>query len=266
MKIWKNMCLCFFKWRKLSVLLLRATGPCPYRRGTWWGQRPTVWALTPRGWNTCLHPSQEWASDLTLGVSEANGAGESPAFGPLSCLAMVPMPWDPELWILLGAQDRLLAHSWRSWCYSCCFCSSRVWNSLETQTVDSKLMLLFWQRPKPPRCFLLTIGSGRTQCFVRLSSEFQLQQLTRVCLTHLSVSIEMILSSCKVAFLSRIMTQAVKKRTVCSLPQLTCVNYSGNFMCNYSVHLIMLFAWSQIYSQLSVAQSGNLPCRSRRKK
>lgn len=141
-----------------------------------------------------------------------------------------------------GFCSGLRTDCWRSWCCSCCFCSSRVWNSLETQTVDSKLKLLFWQRPKPPRCFLLTIGSGRTQCFVRLSSEFQLQQLTRVCLTHLSVSIEMILSSCKVAFLSRITTQAVKKRTVCSLPQLTCVNYSGNFMCNYSVHLIMLFA------------------------
>lgn len=110
------------------------------------------------------------------------------AFGLLSFLSVAPrllgsgvtlsLPllgvWEPSPWILL------LTPSSHCCCHSC-----TVWNSLETSTVDSKLTLLFWQRPKPPRCFLLTPGSGCTQCFVRLNPQFQLPQLT--CLPNTSV-------------------------------------------------------------------------------
>lgn len=47
MKLWKNTYLCFFKCGTVLILLLRATGPCHYRKGTRWGQPHAVCAPTP---------------------------------------------------------------------------------------------------------------------------------------------------------------------------------------------------------------------------
>jgi len=209
MKIWKTTYLYLFKWRRVSVLVLKVICLCPYRGSLWWSH-PTRLCSDFSGWNTRLCTGEEQVSDFMFSVSKSNrcclGITSSPtAFLPHhGAQALV-------LWVFLGVWIWFLEHSWRYLCYSFYSYTSGVWNSPETWIVNSKLTLLFWQRPKPPRCFLLTLGSGCTQCFVRWSPEFQLQQLTFVCLTHLSVSIKMILSSCKVAFLSRISPQTLKK-------------------------------------------------------